>query len=88
MGDDKTALELAREKKSKNAKLVNHRRLERRRRRSGEIPTQRFAIQNHCRECMGFTSDDMPSLRACVAACTAVECWVYPWRLGTLDETA
>ena len=80
-------LQLARESKANKKKLVYYQKLVRRRRRAGEIPTRKVAIQNHCRECMGFTADDMPSLMACVKACTAPECWLYPWRLGALDET-
>ena len=78
--------EKARVERGRLAKLVNCRSLKRRRRKAGEIPDARTAIQNFCRECMGWSGDDMPSLKAKVKDCTAYECWLHPWRLGVLDE--
>ena len=78
----------ARVERERKAGLINCKILHRRRRCEGELPTPKMAIQNHCRECMGFSADDMPSLSAAVGACTAIECWLYPWRRGTLDESA
>ena len=50
-----------------------------RQRKDGEIPTARIAIRNHCRSCMGY----QPSL---VEGCTARDCWLFPWRMGTPAE--
>ena len=82
---DPVVREKAKLQREKRKTLINCRLLKRRRRKPGEIPDPRTAIQNHCRECMGFTADDMPSLKACVEACTAYECWLHPWRVGVLD---
>ena len=46
-----------------------------RRRKEHEIPTLRVAVQNFCRECMGF----QPSL---IEGCSDPQCWLFPWRLG------
>jgi len=47
-----------------------------RRREPDEIPIARVAIRNHCLECAGYSPSE-------VKACTAIKCWLYPWRLGS-----
>ena len=84
--DRREIMEQARKERARKSGLINCKVLHRRRRKPREIPNLKTAIQNHCRECMGFTADDMPSLKACVEACTAYECWLHPWRTGALDE--
>jgi len=49
--------------------------LKNRRRKEGEICTRRDAIRNHCMECMGY---QMAEIRHC----TAIACWLYPYRPG------
>jgi hypothetical protein len=88
MGEFKGDLSKAQATKAKKRGMINCRSLKRRRRKAGEVPDIKTAVQNHCRECMGFTADDMPSLRAAVDACTAFECWLWCYRLGSLDEAA
>lgn len=62
--------------------------LHRRRRKPGEVNTRGSSIQNHCRECMGFSPDDTGTLADAVRACTAPECWLWPWRNGPVDPAA
>ena len=50
--------------------------IERRRRKPDEIAAPRVAIRNHCLECVGYVGPE-------VERCTAPECWLYPWRMGT-----
>jgi len=50
--------------------------IQRRRRKEGEIATQRTAIRNHCLECLGYNSAE-------VKRCTVSRCWLYPYRLGS-----
>lgn len=50
--------------------------IHRRRREPGEIVSPKASIRNHCLECCGYN-------RADVDACTAPECWLYPYRMGT-----
>ena len=64
---------------------VNCNRLMRSRRKEGQISNQRYSIQNFCRECQGFDPGDSNSLSAAVQECSAVECWLWPWRLGSLS---
>ncbi len=52
-----------------------------RRRKPGEVATRKEAIRNMCMECMGY---EMSEIRLC----TAKECWLYPWRLGALDDAS
>lgn len=51
-----------------------------RRREPDELAIPEIAIQNHCRECMGF----QPSL---VEGCTAPACWLHPLRLGVPSKS-
>ena len=53
--------------------------LKSRRRKIGEICTRRDAIRNHCMECMGY-------MMAEIHRCDSFDCWLYPWRMGELDE--
>lgn len=84
--DDPEVVKKAVESRKRISGMINCRKLKRRRRKPGEVATRTVAIQNMCRECMGFTADDMPSLAATVKACTAYECWLWPWRNGKIDE--
>jgi hypothetical protein len=74
----------AAEARKARAEKINFRRLVRRRRHPSEVPTLPYAVQNYCRECMGWDVGDSGSLPAAVFACTAPECWLYPWRNGKL----
>ena len=51
----------------------------RRRKLNGEYKSRKEAIRNMCLECMGYEMSE-------IKKCTAKECWLYPWRLGVLDE--
>jgi len=51
----------------------------RRRRQPGEFPSLRAAIRNHCLECVCWDFGE-------VKRCTAPECWLFPYRLGTGGE--
>lgn len=53
--------------------------LRKRQRRKGEVATRREAIRNHCMECMGYQMAE-------IHECTATGCWLYPWRLGSVDR--
>lgn len=53
--------------------------LKRRRRKKGEVASRKEAVRNFCLECMGYQIAE-------VRRCTATQCWLYPWRLGALDE--
>lgn len=55
------------------AKLAKHRR------KPGQVASRKDAIRNFCMECMGY---QMAEIRRC----TSTECWLYPWRLGMLDD--
>ena len=48
----------------------------RRRRNLTEVLSAMRSIKAHCSECMGHRYQD-------VEGCTAVQCWLYPWRRGT-----
>lgn len=67
---------------SRNAKSINFKKVVMRRRKQNEIPSLRVAIRNHCLECMGYQTGEVP-------ICTSPECWLYPWRMGklTLDNS-
>lgn len=47
----------------------------RRRREPGECAPRWAAVRNHCLECVGYQSVE-------VERCTAMACWLYPWRFG------
>ena len=53
--------------------------LRKRQRRKGEVATRRESIRNHCMECMGYQMAE-------IHECTATSCWLYPWRLGSIDR--
>ena len=56
-----------------------------RRRRPGEVVNLLTAVRNQCAECNGWEVDCMgqhTTLRQQVLACTAKDCWLYPWRYG------
>lgn len=53
--------------------------MKRRRRQCGEVASRKEAIRNFCLECMGYQQAE-------IRRCTATECWLYPWRLGALDD--
>jgi hypothetical protein len=55
-----------------------------RRRQPGEVPSRGTAIRAHCRECCGWDSGGLGSVAANVRACTARECWLWPYRNGAL----
>jgi hypothetical protein len=55
MGEFKGDLSKAQATKAKKRGMINCRSLKRRRRKAGEVPDIKTAVQNHCRECMGFT---------------------------------
>ena len=63
-------------------------RLFKRRRLRGEVPTRLYAIQNQCRECVGFNSGGLGSIAENVRQCPATECWLWPWRNGNEDPAA
>lgn len=48
-------------------------------RRKGEVVSRKETIRNFCVECMGYEMSE-------VRECTSPDCWLYPWRLGSLDE--
>lgn len=65
---------------SKRRRTPSGRKIEKvvnRRRRPGEVFIRSTAIRNHCRECCGWESDPKD--------CPAVECHLWPYRLGPLD---
>lgn len=72
--------EVARATRKRRIDRVNIRRLVRRERAPGEIPTARVAIQNFCRSCVGFEADDGKTLRQTVLDCEAENCWLWPYR--------
>ena len=45
----------------------------------GEVATRSVAIRNHCLECCGYNNAE-------VRRCSGPECWLYPYRMGTLDR--
>lgn len=53
----------------------NCRTVQLRRRQQGEYAARRVAIRNHCLECCGWSAAE-------VRRCTALECWLWPLRLG------
>ena len=57
-----------------------------RRREPGEIPNRRQAIMNFCSECMGWDAGGFGSIRESVRQCTAKECWLYPYRAGSVTR--
>ena len=63
-------------------------RLVKRRRHPGEVATRRYALQNFCRECVGFNSGGLGSITENVRQCPATECWLWPWRAGSIDSEA
>ena len=67
--------------------VVNCNRLMRDRRKEGQVANQKHSIQNFCRECHGFDSGDSSNLSTAIHECSAVECWLWPWRDGSLDPT-
>ena len=59
-----------------------------RRRNTDEVPDKGTAIVSMCRECMGYEpGEGEGSLANVVRQCTARECWLWPWRTGTLDPS-
>ena len=63
-------------------------RLVKRRRHPGKVATRRYAIQNFCRGGVGFNSDGLGSITENVRQCPATECWLWPWRAGSIDPEA
>jgi hypothetical protein len=53
--------------------------LQKRKRKLGECPTRKQAIRNFCLECVGYEIAE-------VHRCTAVECWLHPYRPGATKE--
>lgn len=53
--------------------------LKRRRRKPGEVVTRKQAIRNMCLECMCYQIAE-------VHRCTAHKCWLWPYRLGAVDD--
>ncbi len=49
--------------------------IQRRRRKPGEVLTPRATIRCTCLECCGWDAAE-------VARCTAPSCWAWPWRLA------
>ena len=86
--DFKNMSELGAKKRAENSKAINHTTLARERRKRGQIAGRTVAVQNFCRECMGFDPGDSGSLSGAVKNCTAHECWLWPWRSGPLDPDA
>jgi hypothetical protein len=80
------AREAAIEARRRRSSKINVRTLKRRDREPGEFPTTRVAIQNFCRSCMGYEADDYSSLKARVQDCAAQHCWLWPYRVGALEE--
>ena len=76
---DEKHREKAIETRSRHSKAVNVRNVIRERREQGQIADKAHAIRNHCLECVGYNNEE-------VKLCTSVRCWLYPWRLGHLDE--
>ncbi len=57
-----------------------------RRRKANEVPAPRVAITSHCSECLGFAGNGAPgTMLQQIRECTARECWLWPWRAGSLD---
>jgi len=71
--------------RKERARMINMRRLVKRRREPGETPSMKCATQNFCRECMGWDAAESGSLAQAIRECSAAECWLYPWRTGKLD---
>lgn len=67
------------EGRKKAAKVKKISKTMRRNRKPGETCTMKFAIKSFCLECMG---DQVGEVRKC----TAPTCWLWPYRLGGLDE--
>ena len=67
------------------SEAINNTKKLRRRRIKGEVSSLSAAIANMCRECMGFESDEYPSLAAKVKDCPCVQCHLWPWRSGKLN---
>lgn len=65
---------------------INVRAPKKRRRRPGEVAGRSVSIRWFCYECNGYDSDGLGSVAAAVRECTAVECPLWPWRNGKLDE--
>lgn len=53
--------------------------MKKRRRQCGEVASRKEAIRNFCMECMGYQQAE-------IRRCTSTQCWLYPWRLGALDD--
>jgi len=70
-----------------SATRINMRRLVKRRREPNEVPTMKYAIQNFCRECLGWDPGESGSVAQAVRDCQVAECWLHPWRDGSLDLT-
>lgn len=61
------------------------------RRSSGEVRNRRDSIMSFCSECItayGLDVGGNGSVAAAVRACPSVECHLYPWRNGKIDEEA
>ena len=71
--------------RKERARMINKRTLENRRREPGEIPSMKCAIQNNCRECLGWDAGGCGSLSQAIRECCSPKCWFYPWRNGVLD---
>lgn len=72
-------------KRGERRSIAYSRGLQRRSRKPGEIATRCLSIRNFCYECMGYDPGDSGSLSAAVKECTAVSCWLWPWRNGKVD---
>jgi len=72
--------------RQKLSEVVNVSAPKNRRRRPGEIPNRKTAIRWFCYECNGFESGGEGSIAGAVRACTAVECPLWPWRNGKLEN--
>lgn len=50
-----------------------------RRRKPMEVASRKQAIRNFCLECMGYESAE-------VIRCTSNACWLFPYRLGSVNK--
>ena len=66
---------------------VNHTEVATDRRQAHQVASRKLSIQNFCRECHGFDPGGSGGMAAAVRECQAVECWLWPWRDGSLDPT-
>lgn len=78
----------AREARGRVSQLINVDSVPREDRQTGQIASRKDSIVWFCRSCVGYDAGGMGSVAANVRACPAYHCPLWPWRNGTLDESA